>query len=193
MTGRELTYQSSEVIPDLREEGIETDCPRVRVKGIPVLVDLVIEDSNRAPEMRVPTVTIDGLLIRLVRLGVLLLRHVAAAQEIPALGIQVVRGDGSLEILNGLLLASEAVAQLVKEPTQLLQHLGMVRVKVQHALISGLCAVVLLDCQQEVVKWSDPLGLLWADSRPSVARRHGRSGTICRPRSTDSAETGQCT
>jgi len=65
--------QSAEVVPDLRYEGIETDGARVGVQSIPILVDLVIEDTDRAPECRIPAVTVYGLLVGFVCLGVLLL------------------------------------------------------------------------------------------------------------------------
>jgi len=77
----------TKVIPDLRNVGVEADSTRVCIKRIAVLVDLVVKNTNGAPECRVATVTVDCLLIGFVCLWVLLLRHVASAKKVPALGI----------------------------------------------------------------------------------------------------------
>lgn len=89
----------AEVIPDLRDVWVESDRSRVGVKGVSELVDLVVEDADRAPERRVSTVPVDGLLIRLVRLVVPLTRHERPAQEVPALGVGTVwRGRISFSV-----------------------------------------------------------------------------------------------
>lgn len=49
-----------------------------------------------------------------------------------------------LEIFDGTLLALEGAALLVMEPSELLQHLGVVRVTLKHTLIGGLSAIILL-------------------------------------------------
>ena len=79
--------QRAEIIPNLRNVGVEANGARVRVKRVAVLVDLVVEDTNRAPERRVATVTVNCLLVGFVGLGVLLLRHVAPAEKVPTLGV----------------------------------------------------------------------------------------------------------
>ena len=84
------TYQSAQVIPHFRNVRIQADSTRVSIKRIPILVDLVVKDTDRAPECWIPSVTVDGLLICFIRLGVLRLRHVAATEKIPALRIAVV-------------------------------------------------------------------------------------------------------
>lgn len=71
--------QSSEIVPDFGDVRIQSDSSRVRIKGISVLVDLIVKDTNRAPEGRVTTITIDSLLVSFVCLGVFLLRHVTSA------------------------------------------------------------------------------------------------------------------
>lgn len=76
--GCEQTYQRAKVVPNLGDEGIQADRARVCIKCVPVLVDLVIEHTDRAPECRVPTVSIYRLLIGLISLRELLLGHVAA-------------------------------------------------------------------------------------------------------------------
>lgn len=70
---KKQTYQGSEVVPNLRDVRVETDRAGVCVKRIPVLIDLVIEDSDGAPECWVPAVAVHRLLIGFVRLRVLLL------------------------------------------------------------------------------------------------------------------------
>ena len=67
------TYQGSQVIPHFGDVRVEAYGAGVCIKCISVLVDLVVQDANRAPECRVPSVAIDGLLIGLIRLGILLL------------------------------------------------------------------------------------------------------------------------
>jgi hypothetical protein len=105
--------KSSQVIPDFADIRIKSDGSRVSIKCVPVLVDLVVEHSDRAPECRVASVPVDSLLISLVCFGVLLLRHVAATQEVPALSIVSVGLDRLFQILDGAFLALESVAQLV--------------------------------------------------------------------------------
>ena len=69
---------------------VQSNCSGVRIKCIPILIDLVIKDANRAPKGGIPSVSIYSLLIGFVGFGVLLQRHVAAAQKIPTLCILVV-------------------------------------------------------------------------------------------------------
>lgn len=69
----DLAYQCSKVVPDFGDVRIEAYRTGIRIECISVLVDLVIQDTNRAPERRVPAVAVHGLLIRFIRLGILLL------------------------------------------------------------------------------------------------------------------------
>jgi hypothetical protein len=82
--------ERTKVIPNLRNVRVEADGTRVRVKRVAVLVDLVVEHTNRAPEGRVATVTIDCLLVGFVGFGVLLLRHVATTEKVPTLSVVLV-------------------------------------------------------------------------------------------------------
>lgn len=66
-------YKSAKVVPDLGNVRVEAYRAGVRIECVSVLVDLVIQDSNGAPESRVPAITVDSLLVCLVCLGVLLL------------------------------------------------------------------------------------------------------------------------
>lgn len=132
-----MTYQCSEVIPHLRDVRVEADRTGVRVQGISVLVDLVVENTDGAPECGVSAITVDRLLVRFIRLGILCLRHIATSQEIPTLGIVVVldvlvecalRGterqltsaDRLLEIFDRKFLAFETAVLLVVKPAKLL-------------------------------------------------------------------------
>jgi hypothetical protein len=82
--------QRTKIIPNLRNVRVEANGTRVRVKRVAVLVDLVVEHTNRAPECRVATVTVYCLLVRFVGLGVLLLRHVATTEKVPTLSVVLV-------------------------------------------------------------------------------------------------------
>jgi hypothetical protein len=79
--------QTSKIEPDFTDVGIESDRSRVGVQGVSVLVDLVIEYTDRAPEGGVAAVSVDCLLVRFVGLVVSLRRHVCSTKEVPALGI----------------------------------------------------------------------------------------------------------
>lgn len=82
--------QGSKIVPNLRDVGVEPDGARICVQCVTVLVDLVVQHTNAAPECRVAPVTVDRLLVSLVRLGVLLLRHIASTEEVPALCIGLI-------------------------------------------------------------------------------------------------------
>ena len=69
----EQTYQSSQVVPDLGDVRVQADGAGIRIQRISVLVDLVIQNANRAPEGWVPAISINSLLIGFVCFGVLLL------------------------------------------------------------------------------------------------------------------------
>lgn len=83
-------YQCSKVVPHLGNVWVESNGTRVRIQSVAVLIDLVVEDTDRAPECRIASIPVNGLLISLVGLGILLLRHVATSQEIPTLSIGIV-------------------------------------------------------------------------------------------------------
>jgi hypothetical protein len=71
--GGKESYQSAEVVPDFGNVRVQSDGTRVGIQSIPVLVDLVIQDTNGAPECWVAPVTVDSLLVGLVRFRILLL------------------------------------------------------------------------------------------------------------------------
>lgn len=82
--------QSAQVIPNLRYEWVQTNGTRIRVQGVSVLVDLIIEHANGAPEGGVTPISVDSLLIGLVCLGILLLGHVTTPEQVPTLRIAVI-------------------------------------------------------------------------------------------------------
>lgn len=136
--------QSSKVIPDLRNVGVESDSTRVGIQCVAVLVDLIVQDTDTAPESGVTPVAVDGLLVSLVCLGVLLLGHVASTKEVPTLCISLIGGHRLLQVFNSLLLAGIVGALLVVQPTQLLQYLGVVGVAFKHSTIGALSGLKFL-------------------------------------------------
>lgn len=85
--------KSAQIIPNLADVRVQSDCSGVSIERITVLVDLVVEHSNRTPEGWVSTVSVDSLLVCFVCFGILLLRHVATTEQVPALRIVVVSAD----------------------------------------------------------------------------------------------------
>ena len=82
--------QSAKVVPDFRNVGVEANSTRVCVERITVLVDLVVEHTDRTPECRIAAIAVHSLLVGFVSLGILLLRHVASTKQVPALSIILV-------------------------------------------------------------------------------------------------------
>lgn len=140
---RSKAYQCAQVIPDLGNVRVKADGAGVGIEGVPVLVDLVVQNTNGAPEGGVPAITVDGLLVGLVRLGVLLLRHVAAAEQVPALGVLLVGANRLLEVLDCALLHIIGITLLMVEPTQLLENLGVVGGVLKDAVVCVLGSVKL--------------------------------------------------
>ena len=87
---RATTYQGTKIVPDLGDVRVQPDGARVGVERVPILIDLIVEHTNGAPERGVPSIPVYGLLVSFVGLGILLLRHVTSAEEVPALGVVVV-------------------------------------------------------------------------------------------------------
>jgi hypothetical protein len=111
------------------------------------LVDLVVEHTNRTPESRILSVTVNGLLVRFIGFGVLLLGHITSSKEVPALRILVVCTDRLLQILNSTILALVSVTLLVVQPSELLEDLRVIGRLVQHALVGSLGTVKLREGQ----------------------------------------------
>jgi len=79
--------QTPEVEPNLRDIGVDAYSPRVSVQGIPVLVDLEVQNTDRAPESRIAAVAVYGLLIGLVGFVVFLTGHIGTTKKVPTLGV----------------------------------------------------------------------------------------------------------
>jgi len=75
--------KSAEIEPDFGEVGVDTNGARVGVEGVVELIDVVVENTNRAPERRVLAVAVHSLLVRLVRLAEVVRCHVGATEEVP--------------------------------------------------------------------------------------------------------------
>lgn len=67
------TYQSAEIVPDLRNVRVQANSPRVRVQSISVLVDLVIQDTDGAPKSGILPIAIHSLLVGFICFWILLL------------------------------------------------------------------------------------------------------------------------
>lgn len=80
--------KASEVEPDFADERVESDSARVGIQRVSVLVDLVVEHTNRAPKGGIPTIPVDGLLVCLVCLVELLATHKGSTKQVPTLGIR---------------------------------------------------------------------------------------------------------
>ncbi len=59
------------------------------------------------------------------------------------MGSVLTRSDGFLEVLDGPVLAREAAALVMMQPSKLLEDLGVVRVPLEDSLVGGLGAVKL--------------------------------------------------
>lgn len=79
--------EAAQVVPNLPDVGVEADGTRVGIQGVTVLVDLEVENTNRAPESGVSAITVHCLLIGLVCLVVPRASHERTSQEVPALCI----------------------------------------------------------------------------------------------------------
>lgn len=75
--------QGTQVVPDLGDVWVQTDRPRVGIERITVLGDLVVKNTNRAPEGWVSGVAVDGLLEGLVGSVKVTTDHVDTAQIVP--------------------------------------------------------------------------------------------------------------
>jgi len=75
--------ECSEVEPDFRKVWVNSNRSRVGVEGIVELVDVVVEDSDRTPERRVLSVSINSLLISFVSFTEIVCRHVRSTEQVP--------------------------------------------------------------------------------------------------------------
>jgi hypothetical protein len=93
--------KAAKVKPYLRYVRIDADSTRVCIKSVTVLIDLKIENADRAPEGRITTITVNRLLISLVCFVVLLTGHVCPSEEVPTLSVMRVSFQTSCQICDG--------------------------------------------------------------------------------------------
>jgi copper chaperone CopZ len=93
--------ESAEVEPDFSEVGVDADGARVGIESVVELVDVVVKDTDRAPERRVLAVAVDGLLVRLVRLPEVVRGHIGATEEVPREGVVRVCDEGRVRLRSG--------------------------------------------------------------------------------------------
>ena len=67
------SHQGAKVVPDFGDVRIQANGARVGIQSVTVLVDLIVKDANGAPKGWIAPISIDGLLVRLIRFGILLL------------------------------------------------------------------------------------------------------------------------
>jgi len=120
--------ETSEVKPHFGNIGVDADGTRVRVESVAELVDLEVQDTDGAPERRVTSITVDGLLIRFVCLVVFLTCHVRTTEKIPTLGIRRICFETLCQVLNGGILVLEGRAILMIQPPKLLKDFRVARV-----------------------------------------------------------------
>lgn len=72
--------QCSQVVPHLGHLWVDPDGPRVGVHGVTVLLHLIVQDANGAPECGVSVVAVHGLLVGLIGEAKILLRHVDTSE-----------------------------------------------------------------------------------------------------------------
>lgn len=136
--------QRPQVEPDLRDIRIDPDSARVRIERVPILVDLEVQHANRAPERWVTPIAVNSLLISLVRLVILLSRHIRPTKKVPALRVRWVRLKALGEVRDSEVLGLESAAVLMIQPSKLLKDLGVGWVFLHDALISILSARMVL-------------------------------------------------
>lgn len=156
--------ESAQVIPYFQNIRIETDGSGIRVERVAVLRNLVVEDTNRAPERGVARVAIDGLLERFVRRVEIRANHVDAPKVVPRVSVQLVNFERLQQILCcdikvlleslGIAIFGQSRARfrfgLRIQATQLLQDFGVLGVDGQNIEI-GISSTypILLQLQHQ--------------------------------------------
>jgi hypothetical protein len=79
--------EASKIEPDLRDIRVYSDRTRIGVKGVAELVDLEVENTDRAPKCGVAPISVHGLLIRFIGFVVFLASHVRPTKQVPTLSI----------------------------------------------------------------------------------------------------------
>lgn len=115
--------KGAQIVPHLGNIGVDSNGSKVRVERVSKLIDLVIQNTNRAPKGRVVAVAIYSLLICFIRIVIFLLSHVTAAKKIPRLGVSGIGLERLGEVVDGNVLVGKGGVGLVIKPAKLLQHL----------------------------------------------------------------------
>jgi hypothetical protein len=72
--------KASEIEPDFRDVRVYPDRTRIGVKGVAELIDLEVQDADRAPKGRVASISVYGLLVCFIGFIVFLASHVGPAE-----------------------------------------------------------------------------------------------------------------
>lgn len=80
-------------MPHLRQVRVGADGSGVGIQRVVVLVDFVVEHTDRAPERRVLAISVHSLLVRFVGLAIVTPSHIRAAQKIPGERIRCICWD----------------------------------------------------------------------------------------------------
>lgn len=79
--------KTAEIVPNFADVWVEADGTGISIKSISILVDLIVQHTDGAPEGGVSSVAVHSLLISLVCFVVPLSSHESAAKKVPALSI----------------------------------------------------------------------------------------------------------
>ena len=76
-----ITEKGAQIVPHLGDIGVDSNGSKVRVERVSKLIDLVIQNTNRAPKGRVVAVAIYSLLICFIRIVILFAEPCNSGQE----------------------------------------------------------------------------------------------------------------
>lgn len=99
--------EASEIKPDFRDVRVYSDRTRIGVKGIAELVDLEVENADRAPKCGVAPISVHGLLVRFVGFVVFLASHVGPTKQVPTLSVCRIGFEAFCEVLDSQFLILE--------------------------------------------------------------------------------------
>jgi hypothetical protein len=79
-----------QIKPDFGDIGIDADSTRISINTITILVDLEIEDADRAPEGRIATILVDSLLAGFICLVILLTSQVRSEGSTTRISVETI-------------------------------------------------------------------------------------------------------
>ena len=94
--------ERTQIVPDLRHIWIQSDCARISIHRITILIHLVIQDANRAPKRCVSTISVHSLLIGIVGLAKFAKSHVHSTKQVPGLTVSRIELRRTLQQANSL-------------------------------------------------------------------------------------------